>query len=535
MLIRLTVTRGPHQGREYTFREHDTFLVGRSADVHFSLPDDPYLSRLHFLIEVNPPLCYLQDLGSHNGTILNGEKVRERALCHGDEISVGRTLMRVEIQGADGQPLLLGAGTLSLPKDDADTTHLQDEVREAVAGRSGTDMADAALDYHARQWERGQRLPAEVVLRALPELAEAADLTLELIVQEMEIRQELGEPVTPGEYQVRFPQLAGRLTAELARHQQAAELARKVRNAACPATPTEPTNSPTGGTILQKEVPALPHGLPTIPGYQIGKRVGEGGMGVVYRATDSTGQVVAIKTIRPLVQPDASTLARFLREVEILRQLTHPHIVGFRGHGEYHGLLYFVMDFVEGTDAETELKAHGPLPPARAVAWIVQLLEGLEFAHGKGFVHRDIKPANVLVQQTGGVDLVRLADFGLARTYVGSQMSGLTCNGTMGGTVGYVPPEQILNFRQVKPASDQYAAAATLYNLLTGEHIYDRTGSPVELFKRVLSTDPIPLTSRQPTLPQQLCEVIHRALLRRPEHRFHDVGAFRAALLPFTR
>src|SRR5262249_14839412 len=148
------------QGREFTFREHDTFLVGRSADVHFSLPDDPYLSRLHFLIEVNPPLCYLQDLGSHNGTLLNGEKVRERALRHGDEISVGRTLLRVEIQGTDGQPLL-GAGTLSLPEDAAENARLQEEVREAVAGRSGTDLADAALDYHARQWESGKRLPVE--------------------------------------------------------------------------------------------------------------------------------------------------------------------------------------------------------------------------------------------------------------------------------------------------------------------------------------------------------------------------------------
>jgi serine/threonine-protein kinase len=569
MLIRLSVTRGPHQGREFTFREHDTFLVGRSAEVHFPLPDDPYLSRLHFLIEVNPPLCHLQDLGSHNGTLLNGEKIHDRPLHHGDEISVGRTVIRVEIKSDTGEPLNLGAQTLTLSDTGADPAGLLPEIealRQAAAERGGPALADAVLDYHARQWELGKRVPAELIVRTLPKLVEETDLVVQLIAQELELRQERGEPATLAEYQQRFPLLASRLDRALANQQQVAELGRLVRAVVSPETVPaagtriegEKEGSSSVGTVLQATVPtpagvdwsAPASALPVLPGFQVLERLGEGGMGVVYRALDlaNANQTVAIKTIRPAVLPEAGTLARFLREVEILSQLTHPHIVGFRGHGESQGLLYFVMDYVEGTNAENEVRTHGPLEPGRAVAWVIQLLEGLEFAHAKGFVHRDIKPANVLIRQTRdsapvarggssneGQEFVRLADFGLARTYVGSQLSGLTCNGTMGGTVGYVPPEQILSFREVKPASDQYSAAATLYNLLTGEHIYDRDGTVVEMFKRVLSTEPIPLASRRPGLPAQLTEIVHRALQRKPEARYPDVATFRAALLPFAR
>src|SRR5438067_1871461 len=107
MAITLTVTAGPHAGRTFTFDRHDTFLVGRSAEAHFSLPDDPFFSRMHFLLEVNPPLCRLTDLNSHNGTLVNGQKVRSADLRPGDEIRGGRTALRVSAA--------VGAATLDLP------------------------------------------------------------------------------------------------------------------------------------------------------------------------------------------------------------------------------------------------------------------------------------------------------------------------------------------------------------------------------------------------------------------------------------
>src|SRR5439155_19533887 len=140
---------------------------------------------------------------------------------------------------------------------------------------------------------------------------------------------------------------------------------------------------------------------------------------------------------------------------------------------EANGLTYLAMDFGLGTDAAGILKQHGPLPRPRAVGLVCQLLEALEYAQAKGFVHRDIKPANLLVTKVNGREVVQLADFGLARVYQTSRLSGLTMNGDIGGTLPFMAPEQILNFREAKPPVDQYAAAATLYNLLTGCLIFD--------------------------------------------------------------
>jgi serine/threonine-protein kinase len=130
--------------------------------------------------------------------------------------------------------------------------------------------------------------------------------------------------------------------------------------------------------------------------------------------------------------------------------------------------------------------------------------------------------------------VVKLADFGLARAWQVSQLSGLTVAGTPGGTPSFMPPEQVLDFRSVRPAADQFAAAATLYNLLSGEHVYGRCADVQELFKRILTTDPVPLPQRRPDVPGPLAAAIHRALARRAEDRFPDVAALRAALLPWS-
>src|SRR5436189_104546 len=139
------------------------------------------------------------------------------------------------------------------------------------------------------------------------------------------------------------------------------------------------------------------------------------------------------------------------------RELRHPHIVGFRDMGEVGGQLYFAMEFVRGSDAHRLLKTHTLLPIGRAVGLVCQLLEALEYAHAKGFVHRDIKPANLLVEEAGGREVPKLADFGLARVYQTSQLSGLTMMGDVGGTVAFMAPEQITHYREAKPPVDQYA------------------------------------------------------------------------------
>jgi serine/threonine-protein kinase len=202
--------------------------------------------------------------------------------------------------------------------------------------------------------------------------------------------------------------------------------------------------------------------------------------------------------------------------------------------GEANGSFFFVMDFIRGTDAEQLLKQHGPLEIARAVRLTCQLLEALEYAHELGFVHRDIKPANLLLTEVGGPENLLLADFGLARVYQESRLSGLTMTGEWCGTIPFMPPEHITAFRNVQPPADQYATAATLYNLLTNAYVYDMPRELDQQIMTLLSKDPVPIQSRRPEIPKKLAKVIHRALEREPDDRYPDVTALRKALLPFA-
>jgi serine/threonine-protein kinase len=276
-----------------------------------------------------------------------------------------------------------------------------------------------------------------------------------------------------------------------------------------------------------------------IPGYQIIQELGRGSMGVVHLAIRTEdGTAVALKTITPAVAPTPADIGRFQREAQILYELDHPNIVALRDVGEANGRLFFAMDYVFGTDAGRLLKKQGvsrPMSIPRAVGLICQMLQALDYAHAKGFVHRDIKPSNILVKQGDEGEVALLADFGLARVYQASKLSGLTLLGDIGGTVPFMAPEQITDFRNVQPAVDQYGAGATLYRLLTGHFIYD---FPVEDEKRllmILQDEPVPIQSRRPDIPQELATVIHRSLEGDPKDRFPDVRAMRRALVRFCQ
>jgi len=236
--------------------------------------------------------------------------------------------------------------------------------------------------------------------------------------------------------------------------------------------------------------------------------------------------------VSPAVAPNAQTLGRFQREMAILQRLDHPHIVRFLDTGESSGMLYFIMEYVEGQSAADAVKRGGPFAPGRVAVLGGQLLEALAHAHLQGFIHRDVKPGNLLLTTVDGREGVKLADFGLGRTYQASMMSGLTISGTPGGTPGYMPPEQVLDFRSARPAADQYSAAATLYYLLTGQMIYEPARSTADLLMRVLHDEPLPLRQpvSGPALPGRLGPVMCRALARDPKLRYPDVLAFRDAL-----
>lgn len=258
-------------------------------------------------------------------------------------------------------------------------------------------------------------------------------------------------------------------------------------------------------------------------------------MGVVHLAVRvADGRRVAIKTIQPAVAAGGAEVGRFLREVAILGKLRHPNIVNLLDSGESAGEFYFAMDYLPGTDGSKLLKEHGRLPVRRAVGIVCQLLDALGHAHAQGFVHRDVKPGNLVVSQAEGREVVKVLDFGLARVYQCSKLSGLTMAGSVGGSAPFMAPEQVTDFRGARPSVDQYATAATLYHLLTGSHTHDFPRDFQGCLFMLLTDPHIPVLTRRPDISVALAATIDRALSKEPAARFADVGALRRALLAFA-
>src|SRR5262249_32333119 len=222
----------------------------------------------------------------------------------------------------------------------------------------------------------------------------------------------------------------------------------------------------------RSEAASLPQ---PVPYYTCLRELGRGAMGVVYQARHNmTGQMVALKLIMPETATTRTSIDRFQREMSVISQLRHPNIVECYEQGMTRGQFWFAMEYVAGTNLEALAKVDpGRYPVNQACRLTCQILKGLELAHKMGFVHRDIKPENILIAQTPEGLTAKISDFGLAKSFRGVGLSGLTFSGEMRGTVPFMPPEQMLDFKTVTPLADLYATAATLYYMLTCKYVYD--------------------------------------------------------------
>ncbi|HXY40282.1 MAG TPA: serine/threonine-protein kinase, partial [Vicinamibacteria bacterium] len=209
------------------------------------------------------------------------------------------------------------------------------------------------------------------------------------------------------------------------------------------------------------------------------------------------------------------------------RALRHPNIVGLQDVGRHGRQFYFALDYCAGGSVEALRHDCGGSLAAEAVLRIANdAVAGLAYAHAHGFVHRDIKPENVLLSEQGAA---RLADFGLAKSFEQAGLSGLTATGAIGGTLAFMPREQLTAFREVRPVSDVWSMAATLYYLLTGCHVRD--GSPEEdPLAVILRGGIVPLRERDPEVPAALAAVLDRALADDPATRYPHGGELLSAL-----
>ena len=264
---------------------------------------------------------------------------------------------------------------------------------------------------------------------------------------------------------------------------------------------------------------------PTLGGrYRLGRELGRGGMATVYRAEDVRHRrAVAVKVLHPELAGGISA-ERFLREIEIVAQLLHPHILTLIDSGEDGGSLYYVMPYVEGESLRARLDREGELPVDEGVRILREVADALAHAHRRGIVHRDVKPENVLL--TGQHALV--ADFGIAKALDtardaagGTLEATLTGVGIVLGTPAYMAPEQAAGDPHADGRADLYAVGVLAYEMLAGAPPF--TGPTAQhVMAAHLTRDPEPLARRRPTLPPGLEAIVMRCLAKRPADRWRD-------------
>ena len=258
--------------------------------------------------------------------------------------------------------------------------------------------------------------------------------------------------------------------------------------------------------------------------YAVDEVIGTGGMSTVYKARDQQlERVVALKVLHPHFGQDTEHVARFRHEARAVAQLSHPNVVTVIDRGQADGSQFIVFEYVEGESLKQLVNRRGPLPVREAVELVVQVADGLAFAHAHGIVHRDVKPQNVLVDRDGHA---MVTDFGIARSLDGER--GVTLTGTVLGTSSYFSPEQASG-SSVTAATDVYSLGIVLFELLTGDVPF-AGDNPVALAMQHLNDAPPNLRERRPDVPLRLAAAVNRALAKRPEDRFHSMDAFAAEL-----
>ena len=419
MAVTLSVTRGPAKGKVFTFTEHDTFLFGRMPDCHATFPDDTQVSRHHFILEACPPKASLRDLGSLNGTYVNGKKWGGRKKDETPEDGAKHQYPIIELQ--NGDKITVGQTDLSVTV------------------------------------EKGAAQPAVQAGMKPGELSELSP-------------DQLFQLVFGGEKNT---------------------------------------------------------GLLEIPGFVAEKELGRGGFGAVYQARrKNDGAQVAIKVMLSQADATEDAVQRFKREMEVNRQLDHPNIVRFIESGAHNGAVYFLMELCDGGSLmDLYNKNRGPLTPEQLMPHALKALEGLAFAHSKGFVHRDIKPGNILIHK----GIARVADFGMSKSFQMAGLSGMSMTGKTAGTPVFMPPEQIINFKYVKPVSDVFSMGATMYFLLTGAFPFEFPvkRDPMDV---ILNDDVVPIRKRIAAIPKPLAAAIDRAVTKNHKDRYSDASEILAAI-----
>src|SRR6266851_1264469 len=419
-----------------------------------------------------------------------------------------------------------------------------------------------------RRWHNGERIPAENYLQMHPALAAAWADSFELVSGEVQIRQELGENPTIAEYLERFPQFAAKL------HKLEAQLA-----SSPPATTN--LNTPAGRISTAGDVVSdrkITSEWPDVPGYKVLAKLGQGGMGHVYKAMqERLNRLVALKIIRrESLSQDPHALRRFQQEAQAAAQLSHPNIIVIYDFNQFEGTYYIAMEYVEGIDLHQLVRDCGPLPVPLACHFARQIALGLQHGYKHGMVHRDIKPSNLLLalptmdmgvsgfktlpapvhrrrisasDSTAGSSLslrvpmehlkdgvIKILDMGmalLAHRPDDPDSPRWTLKGTIMGTPDFLAPEQAVDSRQVDIRADLYSLGCTLYFLITSRPPFGEFPLIKKLMMHQIAK-PRPILELQPDVPREVEQIINKLMAKVPEGRFQTPQEVAEALAPFA-
>ena len=271
-------------------------------------------------------------------------------------------------------------------------------------------------------------------------------------------------------------------------------------------------------TVPFVQSPSFPGTGPTIHyigDYELESEIARGGMGVVYKVRQLTlNRPVAVKMILAGQFADDLAVGRFHAEAEAAANLKHPNIVAIHEVGEHGGRHYFSMDYIEGRNL-AEWAAGKPVAAMQAATLVKTIAEAIHYAHQRGTLHRDLKPSNVLVDAD---DEPHVTDFGLAKIF-GSERD-LTQTGDIMGTPTYMPPEQASGRHdQIGPYSDVYALGAILYELLTGQPLF-QSANPMDTLLKVIEVEPVAPRARNPEVPPDLETICLKCLEKSPQRRY---------------
>jgi serine/threonine protein kinase/tetratricopeptide (TPR) repeat protein len=376
-------------------------------------------------------------------------------------------------------------------------------------------------DEQRRRWEDGERVLVETYVQRHPALHSDAEQLLDLVYHEVLLREEYGEVPRLEEYLERFPHLAGPLRQQFEVH-GVLESSRAL-DGALPATQF-------GDDRGEAEAPVA------VPGYEVVRELGRGGMGVVYQVWHARlNRSAALKMILAGAHAGPEELARFRTEAEAVARLQHPNIVQIYDVGEHAGRPYLVLEYVEGGTLAKKLQGT-PLPGRQAAALVESMARAVHHAHQRGVVHRDLTPGNVLLAsrhdtegaasgnettiagQQPHANFPKITDFGLAKLIIGG-VAG-TQTGAILGTPSYMAPEQAGGrSKEVGPATDVYALGAIFYECLTGRPPF-KAQTALDTLLQVTGAEPVPPARLQPAVPRDLETICLKCLQKAAGKRY---------------